>query len=100
MRSYEQLKRLKVKSEDRILKLKPMKGGAAKTSSTTVDSRLFTGGNDLHVIKDMYGMWTYKYDDGAVPGALKRSFTTPTLAIDFARKYFLSRNVEIYEIIE
>lgn len=85
----------KTRKTDRVLLLKAREGGS-RSSTGLVDKRLFTGGNNLHVIQNDQGIWSYKYEEGAVPPVLKgQSFTSFNIAYDHAKRYFNSRNIDI-----
>ena len=89
----------KLRSNNRTLVLKPVDGKKAASSTGLVDPRLFTGGNNLHAIKmPPYGLWAFKYDSGGLPEPLKQKFTSFKALFDFAKVYFLKRNLEIVEI--
>lgn len=91
-----------LKSDDRILVLKPMEGKDATRASTgDTDPRLFTGNNRLHIIMDPpTGFWYFKYDHGGLPGALSDRYTRYKQAFQVAEAYFKKRNVEIVEVID
>lgn len=90
-----------VKSNDRILKLRPIDGKAPKNSMGLTDNRLFTGENNLHcLLEPNADLWTFKMEMGGVPGPLKQKFTKFSSALEHAKKYYASRNVEIYEVID
>ena len=96
----ESRRREKMATNDRVLVLKVIDGKDAKGSAGVVDTRLFTGSNKLHGVYDeRTGMWNMRYETGALPGALQQKFITFEELEDFAKKYFLTRNVEIVEII-
>lgn len=87
----------KERKTDRVLLLKAKEG--AKDSKGLVDPRLFTGENNLHVIKNRVGIWSYKYDDGGLPPVLRgKSFTSFDLAHKYAENYFKTRGIEIVGI--
>ena len=90
----------KERSDDRILVLRPKEGMTAQNSLGLTDTRLFKGGNNLHVIRNPETMfWSFKYDVGAVPPTLAdQSFTTFQHAFNHARRYFAGRNVEVTEV--
>lgn len=97
----EERRRGKMKSDDRILVLKPMEGKPTLTAEGTVDKRLFKGENNLHALYDVYtGSWKMAYDMGGLPGGLQGKFTTFNELVTTARNYFSRRNVEITEIKE
>lgn len=87
------------KSSDRILILRPIEGKYTKNSSGDTDTRLFRGENNLHVIMDPANcLWYFKYDTGAVPGALNQRYTSFREAYVHAEGYFKKRNVQIVEV--
>lgn len=93
--------RATMRSEDRILVLKPIEGKSTLTSIGTIDNRLFKGENKLHAILDPRTcMWTLKYEDGNLQEALKQKFTNFKTLMDYTRAYYLKRNIEITEVID
>src|SRR5258705_4265787 len=91
--------RATMRSEDRILVLKPIEGLGPRDSIGNIDHRLFKGGNKLHAIQDPRTcMWYFKYEDGNLQEALKQKFTNFKTLLDFARAYYLKRNIEIVEV--
>lgn len=97
----EERRREKMRSDDRILSLSIIDGKKPLSSIGQVDNRLFKGENRLHAYRDdITGLWKFRYDEGAVPGALKQSFVTFDTLLAHAKKYFLSRNIQIDEILD
>jgi len=97
----EERRRNKMKSDDRILVLRPIDGKTALSSTGSVDKRLFNGENKLHAIyDDVKGMWTMHYDVGGLPGGLQHQFTEFSPLLEHARNYFKRRNVEITQVQE
>lgn len=89
----------KMLDDDRILVIRPKDGQKAKMSTGLVDTRLFTGENNLHVYLDHNtGLWGMRYDKGDIPQTLKQKFTKYSSLMTFARAYFASRNLEIIEV--
>lgn len=90
----------KMRRTDRILVLKPVEGKSSKSSTGLVDPRLFKGENSLHVVMDPSScLWSFKYEQGGLPFPLRDvSFTSFGKALNHAKEYFKSRNVEIVEI--
>lgn len=87
-------------SWDRVLVLETVDKKKPLSSSGLVDSRLFTGENKLHAIKDpQTNLWSFKYEMGGLPAPLKQSFTSWSMLKKFASDYFAKRNVFIKEII-
>ena len=90
----------KMTSPDRVFKLKIADSKKPKNSLGMVDSRLFSGENNLHVKKDPETcFWYFEYDMGAVPGPLKHKFTGYSAAIKHVTLYFKTRNIEIEEVL-
>jgi hypothetical protein len=89
-----------LRATDRILKLKVKDNSKPKTSTGTVDHRLFSGGHDLHLKMDMQtNLWSFHYSNNALlPEALKGQFTTFGKGYDQAAQYFERRNIEITEV--
>lgn len=97
----EERRRSKMKSDDRILVLKPSQGKVALSAAGAVDKRLFNGENKLHAIYDEEkGIWFMRYDMGGLPGGLQGQFTLFSELVNVARAYFKKRNVDITEIRE
>lgn len=97
----EERRKSKMKSDDRVLVLKPVEGKQTLASDGSVDKRLFTGENNLHAIYDeVSGVWSMKYDKGAIPGGLQGRFTLFSELLSTARSYFNKRNVGIVEVRE
>ena len=91
----------KMKSNNRVLKLSPREGVSMKDAGGLVDNRLFKGENSLHVIMDpQLSLWSFKYEKGDVPPALKSRFTTFQAAYKEAVAYFNKRNIEITEVVD
>jgi hypothetical protein len=89
----------KERKTDRVLVLRPKAGEEAKSSKGMVDPRLFNGENKLHVTMDGQRLlWSFKYEHGGVPEALKQSFTNFPLAFEHAKRYFENRGIEIVDI--
>ncbi len=85
---------------DRLISLSVIDGEAAVSSTGLIDKRLFTGENKLHAIKDPQTcMWSFKYEQGGLPQALKtQRFTSFNALIKYAGDYFRKRNIEIKEV--
>ena len=91
----------KMKSDDRVIVIKPMDGKQTISSTGLVDKRLFTGENKLHAHWDnRTGMWSLHYDIGGLPPALKGSWTMFSELEKHVRAYFKTRNIEVVEIKE
>lgn len=90
---------------DRILALEIIDGKKPLNSMGIVDPRLFQEGdnaNRLHAVMDMETcLWSFKYDKGGVPPALKdQRFTGFKALKKYADDYFSKRNIRIREIKE
>lgn len=93
----------KMRAPDRVLMLELIDGKKPVSSTGLVDPRLFKDGEDanrLHAVMDQETcLWSFKYEKGAVPPALKdMKFTGFKKAKQFAEDYFLKRNIKITEI--
>lgn len=89
------------RSTDRILVMEIIDGKAPKSSTGNVDTRIFTGENRLHAVRDPETcFWYFKYDKGGVPEALKCKFTSFKDLRKLAETYFKSRNIKITEVID
>lgn len=89
----------KNRESDIILVLKPIEGKKPLASSGMVDSRLFTGKNQLHAVQDTsIRLWHLKYDMGILQEPLRQRFTTLDKLLEFVTGYFARRNIEIVEI--
>lgn len=94
-------KRDKTRETDRIIILKVKEGYKAKSNTGIVDPRLFSGGNRLHITKNLRNsLWEFKYDTGGVPEPLKVRFTRYEDALNHATTYFDRRNIEITQVID
>lgn len=101
MKSFEDLRKSKVKSDDRIIVLRPMDGKPTLDGKGLLDPGLFTGGNQLHALKHpLYATWYLKYEKGGIPNQLKQQFTSFNKLVEIVNRYYNVRNVEIKEIIE
>lgn len=87
-------------TRDRVLVLKPIEGKDPKGSNGLVDKRLFTGDNKLHAVMDPeYGHWYVKFDMGVVPPQLQQRWTNFAKLYHFVQEYYLTRDIEIKEVI-
>ena len=86
---------------DRVFVLEVMNGKKPLSSIGTVDPTLFKeDGNKLHGVMDPETcLWSFKYERGSVPPALKGSFTGFRALQKHAENYFVHRNVRIKEVI-
>lgn len=94
----------KMRSPDRILKLEIIDNKKPMSSIGMVDNRLFKDGdnaNRLHIVMDTQtGLWSIKYDKGAVPLPLSGQYTGFRQARQHAEQYFLQRNIRIVEVLD
>jgi hypothetical protein len=99
MNTYEQIRSARMKSDDRIIVLRPMEGQKPKGM---VDPTIFTGGNALHAIRNpLYTqMWSLKYEKGAIPTQLKSNYTSYVKMLEAVTNYYKERNIEVVEVIE
>lgn len=90
------------RAKDRIFRLEVIDGKKPNNSMGLVDPRLFKEGEDANRLRLTYegetGLWSFKYDKGAVPQALSSRFTGVRQARDFAKGYFENRNIKIIEV--
>lgn len=90
-------KQNKQRNPDRELVLK--QGESPKSSQGLIDTRLFTGENKLHIVRDkVNNLWSFKYDHGGLPEHLKGRFTRFEDAYKHAEKYFGNRDVKIEKV--
>jgi len=88
-----------IRNDEVILVIKPRDGEKALSSTGLVDTRIFTGKNNVKLVKDpQFGHWRIKYDFGAVPPVFNQQFTSFPKALAFAKEYFATRNCEIVEV--
>jgi len=93
--------RTNLRTDDRILVIAPIEGVKTKNSTGLVDTKLFTGGNKLHAIKDPQSyIWYMRYENGVLPTPLKQRFTSFSNLLKFARIYFMKRGLEITRVEE
>lgn len=85
------------RSSDRVLTLEVMDDKLPKSSTGTVDRRLFTGEQQLHIKVDpMFMQWYFQYSqNGLLPDPLKGRFTSFAKAYEHAAGYFAKRNIKI-----
>ena len=89
----------KLRSDDRVLVLRPIEGKATVSSAGITDNRLFTGENVLHARMDVDScLWELSYEKGNLPPALKTKFTSFKSLKAFAETYYKNRNIEIVEV--
>lgn len=89
-----------VRSTDRVITLEVIDGKKPMNSLGLVDSRLFTGEQQLHLKMDPETcLWYFQYSNtGLLPEALKGKYTGFKPALKFAETYFKTRNIQIKEI--
>lgn len=89
-----------VKSTDRVLSLAVIDGEKPKSSTGLVDTRLFTGEQELRLTMDPQTcLWHFQYSkSGLLPEALKGQYTGFKAAMKFAENYFKSRNIKITQV--
>lgn len=87
-----------MRKTDRILKLEKFD---PKQKTDLIDPKVFTGGNNLHVIEDLStNLWTFKYEHGHVPPQLRNKFTDFKTAKAHADNYFKTKNIRIVQVID
>ena len=90
----------KMHTPDRVLVLRPI-DGKPYTTGGLLDPRIFKGENKLHAMMDLQtSLWYLKYDMGVIPQPLQQRFTSLRRCLEYTRAYFLSRNIEIIEVID
>lgn len=95
----EERRKKKMKSDHRVIPLKPMEGKRAMNSTGTPDPRLFNGENKLHAqFSFNTGMWKLNYDVGSLPGGLQSRFTSFPELLEHTRQYFAKRNIAVGEV--
>lgn len=87
-----------MRKDDRIIVLAPIEGKKVVSSTGLVDTRLFNGDNKLHAVLGVNGLWSCRYEQGSVPGALKQSFTKFSELLRYVEQYFLKRNIKVVEV--
>ena len=86
-------------SNDRTFELEIIDGTKPKAATGMTDTRLFNGGNRLHIKKDdATNFWSFRYDQGIPPGALSCVFTGFNAAKKHADVYYQTRNLRLKEI--
>lgn len=92
----------KMRASDRVLVLEVIDGKKPLSSTGLVDIRLFKEGdegNKLHAVMDPETcMWTFKYEKGILPPALKGQYTGFKALKKHAEGYFEQRNIRIKEV--
>jgi len=87
----------KLKKDDRVLVLEPI-DGKPRSVTGLVDIRLFSGENNLHLIRSSNNMWKASYDSGTLPRDLKQSWSSFREAVKFLEGYYAKRNVRIARV--
>jgi len=89
-----------IRSIDRKLSLAPIEGKSVKNSSGLVDTRLFTGDQQLLLKMDPQTcLWYFQYTNtGLLPEPLKGKFTGFKAGLRFAEDYFSKRNIRITRV--
>jgi len=91
----------KERSNVRVFVLKPIEGQKTTSSTGLVDPGLFEGTNEISAIMDTRSLlWSLKYKNGGLPGALKQSFTSFSKLFAFVQQYFERRGIRIVEVID
>jgi hypothetical protein len=84
---------------DRIFQLEIVDGQLPKSSIGMTDSRLFKGGNKLHIMKDEEtNFWYFVYDEGTIPSDLRCRFTNFKMALKQAEVHYKARNLSLKEL--
>jgi hypothetical protein len=93
--------RNKMRATDRCLVLKVLDSKKPRSATGMIDTRLFNGDNRLHCILDEKTLlWYFKLDCGNIPPVLRQKFTRFNEALNFAKTYYKSRNVEVVQVID
>jgi len=93
----------KMRSDDRIIVLRPIKGKNTLNSIGLVDHRLLKGDSTsrLHAKLDPTGLWYLFMDNGGkVPESMSGKWTRWDDCIRDLTAYFKKRNIEIIEVID
>lgn len=94
----------KMTTTDRVLKLEIIDGKKPTNSTGVIDPRLFKEGDDTNrlvaVMDPESCLWTLRYEKGAIPSALRGSFTGFSAVKKFADQYFFHRNIKVTEVKE
>ena len=78
-----------------------MEGRNPRSGTGLIDPGLFTGSNQLHIMRDPFStLWYFKYEKGVLPPPLRSSFTRYEKALEHVKKYFKGRNLQIVEILD
>lgn len=89
-----------IRSSDRIISLEPMDNKKPLSSTGLVDTRLFTGEQQLRLKMDpQTTLWFFQYSqNGALPEGLKGKYTGFKSALKHAEDYFARRNIRITQV--
>lgn len=89
-----------LRASDRVLQLEVMDGMKPKSNTGLVDTRLFTGEQNLRLKMDPQScLWYFQYtNNGLLPEALKGRFTGFKAGLNHAEDYFRRRNIKITAI--
>jgi hypothetical protein len=91
----------KMRSSDRVIKVKPIPGMKARSSSGALDHRVYSGDAKLHATQDSTGLWGLYMEGGIIPPNLKdRKWTRWDDLLTSVGNYFRPRNLEIAEVID
>jgi hypothetical protein len=91
---------VKMRSDDRILVLKP-RDDKPLTTTGLVDRRLFSGENKLHAKLDKHHhLWYLQMDAGLLAEPLKQKWTSFQKLLEFVTGYFDRRNIDVTEVID
>lgn len=89
-----------LRSSDRVLSLSVIDGEKAKSSTGLLDTRLFTGEQQLRLKMDSQTcLWFFQYtNNGILPEPLKGKYTGFKAGLKTAEDYFKKRNIQITDI--
>lgn len=85
-----------LRQPDRILVLE--KVDPSNKDTGLIDTKVFEGKNNLHCFMLDTGMWTFRYEHGVIPPALRETFTSFKLAKSHAEQYFSTKNIKIVDV--
>lgn len=89
---------MELRKKDRILVLE--KEDPKNKDTGLIDPAVFEGKNNLHLIVDMFGLWSFKYERGVVPSQLKNKFSSFREAYNTAEGYFKTKKIKITKVID
>lgn len=89
-----------IRSSERILKLEVIDGKKPLSVLGNVDTRLFSGGQELRCkMNPETTLWYFQYSqNGILPEALKGQYTSFKAALKQAEDYYVRRNVRISQV--